>query len=444
MDTDVLVLGAGLAGLVAARDLTRAGLRVRVLEARDRVGGRTLNADLGDGQVVEAGGQWVGPQQTALLALAGELGVETHATHGEGANLLEWKGRVRRYTGTIPRLNPLVLADVAQAQARTDRMARTVPLDAPWAAARSAEWDAQTLESWLRRNVRTAAARELLRLGVEAVWAADAGELSLLHALFYLHSGEGWSALLDARGGAQQDRFVGGSQRISQLLAQDLDVVLGTPATAVAQDDTGVTVTAGGVQHRAAHLVVALPPTLAGRLAYDPALPGRRDQLTQRVPMGAVVKCHAVYAEPFWRADGLSGQATSDRGPVRVVFDNSPPSGRPGVLMGFLEGSRARAVPAAERRDAVLGTFARLFGPRAARPDLWLEQDWAEEPWSRGAYGGALTPGTWTQLGPALRAPVGRVHWAGTETAERWNGYMDGAVRSGAAAAEAVLAQVRR
>jgi monoamine oxidase len=188
VDVDVVVVGAGLAGLTAARDLQRAGLSVQVLEARDRVGGRTLNADLGDGRVVEVGGQWVGPQQTAVLALADELGVARFPTHDEGRNLLEWQGRVRRYRGTVPRLNPLVLVDVAQAQARLERMAGTVPLEAPWLAPDARGWDSTTLESWLRRHVRTAPARELLRLGVEAVWAADPGELSLLHALFYLRS----------------------------------------------------------------------------------------------------------------------------------------------------------------------------------------------------------------------------------------------------------------
>lgn len=440
-DVDVCVVGAGLAGLCAARDLVRGGASVRVLEARERVGGRTLNADIGDGKAVEVGGQWAGPQQTALLALARELGVATFTTYAEGVNLLEWRGSVRRYTGTIPRINPLVLADVAQAQARSDRMARAVPLEAPWTAAKAEQWDGQTLETWLRRNVRTRAARDLMRMGVEAVFAADASELSLLHALFYLHSGEGWSALLDTRGGAQQDRFVGGSQRLSELLAADLDVDLSRPVTAIAQDDAGVTVScAGGTAVRAGSVVVAVPPTLAGRIAYDPPLPPQRDQLTQRLPMGAVVKCHAVYDEPFWRADGLSGSATSDIGPVRVVFDNSPPDGTPGVLLGFLEGGTARRVPPTERRAQVLGVFTRLFGPRAATPMQWLEQSWADEPWSRGGYGGSLTPGTWTQLGAALREPVGRIVWAGAETAMRWNGYMDGAVRSGQAAAARLLA----
>jgi monoamine oxidase len=445
MDCDVVVVGAGFAGLTAARRLVEGGLDTAVLEARDRVGGRTLNADLGGGKVVEVGGQWVGPTQDAVLALARELGVETFPTYVDGANRLEWRGRVRSYTGTIPRMNPAVLADVAQAQLRTDRMARRVPLEAPWQAPHAADWDGQTLESWLRRNVRTAGARELLTIGVEAVWAAQPGELSLLHALFYLHSGGGWSSLLDTRGGAQQDRFVGGSQRLALRMAAELGdrLRLSCPVVRIAYDDTGVTVTAAtGETIRAGHAVVAVPPTLAGRIDYDPPLPAARDQLTQRVPMGAVTKCIAVYDEPFWRADGLSGQALSDRGPVRTIFDNSPPEGRPGVLLGFLEGRHARSweqEPPDRRRDAVLDCFTRLFGPRAARPEHYLEQAWAQEPWSRGGYGGAVAPGAWTQLGPALRAPVGRLHWAGTETATRWNGYMDGAVRSGQRAAEEVL-----
>jgi monoamine oxidase len=439
VDCDAIVVGAGLAGLVAARDLTRAGRRVVVLEARGRVGGRTLNADLGDGQVVEVGGQWAGPEQTEVLALARALGVGTFRTHDDGDNLYEHRGRISRMTGTTPRINPVVLADYAQALLRTDRMARTVPLGAPWTALDAARWDGQTLETWVRRNLRTETGRELFRTGVEAVFASQTTELSLLSALFYLRSGGGWRFLLDVPGGAQQDRFVGGSQRLSQLLAARLDVMLGAPVRRIAQDAGGVTVTAGGVEHRAGHVVVAVPPTLAGRIEYEPALPAARDQLTQRVAMGAVVKCHAVYDEPFWRADGLSGQAFTARGAARTVFDNSPPSGRPGILMTFLEGRSARVTPPEQRRQVVLDTFARFFGPRAARPERWLEQDWAAEPWSRGGYGGFVGTGAWTQLGPALREPVGRIVWAGTETAPVSNGYMDGAVRSGADAARQVL-----
>jgi len=194
---------------------------------------------------------------------------------------------------------------------------------------------------------------------------------------------------------------------------------------------------------RARRAVIALPPTLAGRIAYDPPLPGHRDQLTQRMAQGTVIKCMAIYPEPFWRVEGLTGQAASDIGPVRVTFDNSPPDGVPGVLLGFLEGRQARALgrrTPEERRDAVVGCFARMFGPRAASPEGYVERVWADEEWTRGCYGCAMPTGAWTEFGPALRAPIGPLHWAGAETATVWSGYMDGAVSSGERAAADIVA----
>lgn len=444
-DVDCVVVGAGLAGLAAARALVAAGRSVVVVEARDRVGGRTLNADIGDGKVVEAGGQWVGPSQHRVMALVRELGLETFPTYAHGDNLVEYRGERKRYRGAIPRLNPLVLADVAQAQARLDRMARQVPLDAPWRAPRAREWDRQTAWTWLRRNARTDGARALIQIGIEGVWAAHPGDLSLLHLLFYIHSAGGFDALISTEGGAQQDRIVGGSQRIALRMASELGderIVLGTPVRRIAQDPDGVTV--GDV--RAQRAIVALAPALAGRIVYAPALPGLRDGLTQRMPQGSVIKCHAVYDEPFWRAEGLSGQVTSEQGPVKVAFDNSPPDGAPGVLLGFLEGDQARdlgTVAPDRRRAEVLACFARWFGPRAAHPVRYLEQDWSQEEFTRGCYAGYLPTGAWTRYGRALRAPIGRLHWAGTETATVWNGYFDGAIGSGERAASEVLGGLR-
>jgi monoamine oxidase len=228
-------------------------------------------------------------------------------------------------------------------------------------------------------------------------------------------------------------------------MAQELgreNVLLGSPVRMIRRGEHGVTVEADGATVRARRAVVAVAPTLAGRIAYDPPLPGFRDQLTQRMPLGTVAKCMAIYDEPFWRAENLSGQGTSDAGPVKLTFDNSPPSGAPGVLLGFLEGRQARELGrlhANERRTAVLDCFARLFGPRAGRPDAYVERLWAEEEWSRGCYGCHMPTGAWTAYGSALREPIGPLHWAGAEYATVWNGYMDGAVRSGEAAASAVL-----
>jgi monoamine oxidase len=437
---DLVVVGAGLAGLAAARHAVAQGASVVVLEARDRVGGRTLNEDIGDGKVVEVGGQWVGPTQHRLVELARELGVDTFKTHTEGESIIEWRGALRRYSGIIPRINPAILLDYEQARMRLDRLARTVPTETPWTAPNARERDGQTFHTWLRRNTVTAGARTFFEFICEAVWAVEPHDVSLLHVLFYVRSAGGFEALISTEGGAQESRFVGGSQRLCLRMAEELgDVVrLDTPVRSITWDDDGVTVE----DVRARRVIVALPPTLTSRIAYAPALPGHRDQLTQRMPQGTVWKCMAVYDEPFWRRDGLSGFGTSDAGPVRLTYDNSPPDGSPGVLLGFLEGDFARQaglMPAAERRAAVIDVFARLFGERARRPERYIERSWAEEEWTRGCYGCSMTTGGWTSFGAALRAPVGPIHWAGAETATIWNGYMDGAVRSGERAASEAL-----
>ena len=444
--TEIVVVGAGLAGLAAAQRLTDQGRDVVVLEARDRVGGRLLNHRLASGGVVEVGGQWIGPRQERVGTLVRELGLRTFRTFDDGDKQFEHEGRLRRYRGEIPRLNPAVLADIGQAQLRLERMSRQVPLDAPWNAPKAARWDAQTVATWIARNTVTTVAREYFGLVCEGVLAAQPSELSLLHLLFYLRSGGGLDLMISTAGGAQQDRVVGGSQLLAVRGAERLGdrVVLDAPVRRIDADEHGVAVHADGDRvFRADRVVVALPPTLAGRIDYRPGLPGWRDQLTQRMPQGSVIKCMAVYDEPFWRRDGLSGQVTSTAGPVKVAFDNTPSEGGVGVLLGFLEGEAARTlgrVPLAERRAAVIDCFGRFFGDRARTPVEYVERSWAEEEFSRGCYAGFLPPGVLTSLGFGLRRPCGRIHWAGTETAEVWCGYMDGAITSGERAAGEVLA----
>lgn len=444
----VVVVGAGLAGLAAARRLVARGHEVTVVEARERAGGRTEGLVLQDGTPLELGGQWVGEGHTRMRELAGELGLSTFRTwNDEGQLLLDLQGRrsvVTPRKGAVPRISPFALADLAQSLARFGRLAARTDLERPWLTPGAEVLDGQRWESWIRRNLRTSAGRGYFHLACEAVWAAQASDVSLLHALFYTRSNAGLDTLLAVDRGAQQDRVAGGSARLAEAMAAALGerVLRGRPVRRIEHDATGVRVIArDGSAYRGDAAIVTLPPTLAGRLEYDPPLPSWRDQLTQKMPAGSVIKTFAIYPEPFWRTGGLNGQAASDTGPVKVTFDNSPPSGTPGVLMGFLEGNQARLWARrsqAERQDAVIGCFVRYFGQAAARPEQYIERDWMAEEFTGGCYGAHLAPGVWTSYGQAWRTPIGRLHWAGAEYAPQWNGYMEGAVRSGEATADAI------
>jgi monoamine oxidase len=273
--------------------------------------------------------------------------------------------------------------------------------------------------------------------------------MSLLHVAFYLRSAGSFELLTDVEGGAQQDRFVGGSQLVAIRGAEQLGdrVVLEAPVERVEHGPAGVAVGAGARTFGARRAILAVPPPLTARIAFEPALPPARTQLAQRMTMGWLVKATATYEEPFWRADGLSGEAVSEEGPIALAFDNTPPEGSPGALVGFVGGRDARAfsrLGASERRNAVLESFAAVFGPRARAAERYLEQDWGADRWSGGGPVGNFATGGWTASGPALREPVGPLHWAGTETATRWAGYIDGAVRSGERAADEVLAALAR
>jgi monoamine oxidase len=450
---DVAIVGAGLAGLTAARELSRHGHSVVVLEARHRVGGRTLNEPIGRTEIVEVGGQWIGPTQNRLAALAKSVGVDTFPTYNTGENLFHRGGRLQRYAGAIPPVGA-ALGEVAGAIGRLNAMAAELPIDAPWTAARAREWDGQTFETWKLANSTLPDARFLLDLGTEAVWAAEPRDVSLLHYLMYT-AGAGnernpgdYNRLINTAGGAQERRFVGGSQRISEQLHRRLGrrrVLLGAPVRRIVRTRTGVRVVSDRVSVHARHVIVTGPPALTALIDYEPQLPTLRAQLTQRMPQGSAIKCEAVYPRPFWRDDGLTGQVTSDGGPIRITYDNSPPDGRPGVLLGFIEGELARhwgARPARERRAAVLRSFASFLGPQARHPKRYIEMNWGAERWTRGCYVGFTPPGVLLDYGKTIRAPIGRIHWAGAETATYWNGYMEGAVRSGERAAREVLSEL--
>jgi monoamine oxidase len=446
VQSDVCIVGAGFAGLAAAYKLHKAGRSVVVVEARDRVGGKVNTQLLPDGTAINMGGTWIGDGHTRLRALAQEMGLETYPQYTQGDNIIAVDGKVRRYAGTIPKVNPFALADVGLAVMRLDSMASSIPLEAPWTAEQAREWDSTTIGAWLdsRLHVTTDTAREMLRAVFSELHFSDPSEVSLLHALYQVHSCRSLEWLGSTTGGAQQDLVQGGMHGVARQIAARLGerVRLRSPVRAIAQRADGIEVRADTLTASARHVIVALPMTLAGRLDYDPPLPPDRACLMDRSPQGQGYKWHAVYPDAFWRSDGLSGLGLNLNGLPGGFLDCSPRDGKPGVLACFGFGPHARPLaklsPAERQRRCVDG-LVQLFGPKAANPVHFIEMDWAAEPFTRGDMFAHWAPGVLTSFGPALRAPCGRIHWAGTESAIRWQGSIEGAIESGERAADEVL-----
>jgi monoamine oxidase len=437
-DLDVVVVGAGFAGLTAARNLQKAGVSVVVLEADDRVGGRSMPGRVAE-HVVDLGGQWVGPTQHHLLALADELGVKTYPQYVEGEHIMDIMGREARYKeGENLPLEPADLAEFNKLIGELDALALESNLDvaAPWTVADADALDAQTFESWLLGATASEPVRSVFRLIAQTVYCVEAGQLSLLNLLTYAAASEGIIHMMSSRGGSQDSLFEGGAWQLAAKMAEELGdaVVVDAPVRSIAQTADEVTVTSDAGVWTAALAVVTAAPSMAARISYTPPMPPRRDAFTQRMPMGSIIKVHVAYATPFWRAQGLSGSILSDRTVTGMWIDMSVPGVETGGLVGFFAGGGAQAWAdrsPEDRRARVLEDIATYLGPEADAPIDYVDEVWPARPWQRGAYMAVPGPGVLTAFGPALREPVGRIHWAGTETADISMGYLDGAIQSG-------------
>jgi len=447
---DAVVVGGGISGLSAARKLRARGAKVLVVEARDRVGGRVLNHHLRAGGVIEAGGAFVGPTQDRILKLADELGVKTFREYLEGNNVyINANGQRSTYTGTVPP-DPSILVDAALLQARIDNMAAEIAVDAPWDHQKAAEWDAISVKDWVAQQTLSSSTDSLLECYFQPSWGSDAGNVSVLFFAWFIATAGNetnvgtFERSSSTAGGAQDSRFRLGSQTVPIRMARELGdrVALNAPVRKIVQGDGWAHVHTDRGTVRAKRVIVACPPPLVLDIDWHPQLPERRRKLLSSMPMGHLMKCDAVYETPFWRTDGYSGSGLSHTGATRAVFDNTPASGGPGVLLAFVGGSTWKTygrLPLAERKRAVLKGFAEMFGDQALHPIEYTEHDWTLEPWTTGGPIALPHLGVVSTHGSEIRRPFGRVHWAGTETSTYWSGFMDGAVRAGERAAREVL-----
>jgi monoamine oxidase len=438
---DVIVVGAGLSGLCAARELVRHGKDTLVLEARDRVGGRMVRKSVIGGGWIDLGGQWIGPTHAGILSLAESLGVKHFDFYATGRTVLNYHGAVSTIDAFPPTtaLPSISSADVAEANRVWEQfhtLAATVNVERPWLTPDAAALDAQTVTDWLTTATRSEFARFRVNQWVLAQESGDPGGISMLFALTSYAAGPDEEQ-------PEQWLFEGAAGQIPERLADELGdrILLEQPVVRIEQDTRGVTVTTIDCDYRAEFVVVAIPPHLAGAINYSPPLPARRIQFTQRSPMGAVIKYAAVYPTAWWRAKGLSGGAVSDR-TVMGTVDSSPPDGKPGILTGFVIGPAAIGLANQSddaRKRIVISDLVANFGDEAKNPAQFVEMNWPGEKWTGGAYNAVLTPNTLVTYGPAMAESVGRIYWAGSEMSPKWTGYFEGAVRAGYAAAHAAL-----
>jgi monoamine oxidase len=448
-EADVIVVGAGLSGMIAARELLAAGLRPLVLEADDRVGGRILTEEPLPGVPLELGAQWIGDTHERMFALAAELGVQTFPQYDDGETSYDLGGVGVLRESEFHAKFADELGQLERVLRRLDELAAEVPVEAPWLAPRAAEWDVITAGTWYDEQGLAPVARTLLEICTVGILAVPTVEVSFLHLLFTIQTcGVTAELFAESEGGAQTARFVGGTSEIPRRLAALIadQIVLKVPVQLIEHTADDVTVHCrGGLVAHGRRVIVAISPTLAGRIMYDPPLSGVRDQLTQRLPNGSAMKAFFVYDEPFWRSDGFNGQLISDVGPARMSNDTCIPGDDHGVILLFLEGDQARTfgrLPQDQRRTALTAELVRHYGSKAAHPEYYLDGEWSDRQWTRGCYNANHGPHVWTTYGHALTAPIGVIHWASTDTATYWSAYMEGAVDAGQRAAGAVIAEL--
>ncbi|WP_204532686.1 flavin monoamine oxidase family protein [Arthrobacter tumbae] len=441
IESDVVVVGAGPSGLTAARELRKAGHSVTVLEARDRVGGRT-HTDVIDGAVLEIGGQWVSPDQEALIGLLDELVLETYSRYREGESVyIGADGKAIRYTGEMFPVSRRTSAEMSRLIDELDRLAAQMDPKAPWEHPQARELDTVSFHSWLRQQSGDEEACNNIGLFIAGgMLTKPAHAFSTLQAVLMAASAGSFSHLVD-EDFILDKRVVGGMQSVSERMAAELgdDVVLNSPVRTLrwseGQDgSTSVTAKSENVTVNARYAIMAVPPNLYSRVSYEPPLPRRQHQMHQHQSLGLVIKVHAVYETPFWREDGLSGTGFSAGSIVQEVYDNTNHQDPRGTLVAFISDEKADAVfelSVEDRRRQILESIAGFLGPKALQPEVYYESDWGSEEWTRGAYAASYDLGGLHRYAKHQLTPVGPIYWSSSDLAAEGYQHVDGAIRMG-------------
>ncbi|XP_040912679.1 amine oxidase [flavin-containing] [Toxotes jaculatrix] len=446
---DVIVIGGGISGLSAAKLLKAHGLNPVVLEARDRVGGRTFTVRNKETKWVDLGGAYVGPTQNRILRLAREYNIKTYKVN-EQENLVHYvHGRSYPFKGSFPPMwNPIVLLDFNNLWRTMDEMGKEIPKEAPWRAPHAEEWDKMTMQELFEKICWTSTVRRFATLFVNVNVTSEPHEVSALWFLWYVKQCGGTMRIFSTTNGGQERKFVGGSSQISECMAKELGerVKLQSPVYRIDQTGDMVAVeTLDKQTYMAKYVIVATPPGLNLKMHFNPELPPLRNQLIHRVPMGSVIKCMVYYRENFWRKKGYCGSMVIEEegAPIGLTLDDTKPDGTVPAIMGFILARKCRKLAGLtkeERLKRICEIYSRVLGSEEAlNPVHYEEKNWCEEEYSGGCYTAYFPPGILTQYGKVLREPVGRLYFAGTETATEWSGYMEGAVQAGERAAREVM-----